>query len=439
MTSPLPSLLQAKARAVLRSSLPEREWKAIEAWLGTFLPYQQEWVLDFDTFALLNKARQIGGSHGYAGAAALWTLLGETTTIVSVGDREANEVLAKVKAHLEVLAALGSEWAAPYSRHGLVRTASGGRCMAMPSTSGGRGNSGNIILDEFGYHVDPVRVWDGAAAVAMRGGRIRVLSTPNGVGNLWYELWTDAERNKGYRKHEVTIDQARADGLVVSDESLWSIARGNPQVFDQLFRCKFLDNAQQYIPSAMIEACTEKTPVYAPHGDTYAGLDIGRTADLTALVVVRLYNGSAHVIAVETKKRTESTDLENLAALAFGTFKCRRLCVDATGMGSFPAEQLQKKHGRMKVEPVVFTPASKEDLATTLYSRFSTGTVRLPANPPELRDDIASLRRIVTSAGNVRYDAPHTDKGHADRAWALALALHACARPSGGRTEIDGS
>ena len=43
----------------------------------------------------------------------------------------------------------------------------------------------------------------------------------------------------------------------------------------------------------------------------------------------------------------------------------------------------------------------------------------------------ASIRRIVTKQASVRYDAPNTDKGHADRAWALALAVYAAAnRPT---------
>jgi len=42
---------------------------------------------------------------------------------------------------------------------------------------------------------------------------------------------------------------------------------------------------------------------------------------------------------------------------------------------------------------------------------------------------LCSIRREVTDAGNVRYDAPHTPEGHADKAWALALALYGCSKP----------
>ncbi len=212
---------------------------------------------------------------------------------------------------------------------------------------------------------------------------------------------------------------------------------GDARVFDQLFRCSFLDNEAQYIPTALIEACQVEAVYCSEDGATYAGLDIGRTADRTVLCIVRLDDfGVAHLIHLETRKRTSQEDLDALAALAMGPhFRCKRLCVDATGMGAFPAEAMQKRHGRTRVEPVAFTLQSKEDLATTLYQRFADATISIP-NDPELRDDLTALRRIITSSGNVRYDAPHTDEGHADRAWALALALHGCSGPGRGRRAV---
>jgi hypothetical protein len=87
------------------------------------------------------------------------------------------------------------------------------------------------------------------------------------------------------------------------------------------------------------------------------------------------------------------------------------------------------------------------------YSYFVNGMVRIPkkdgvlkdplsdtvcAEP--LRDDLRAIRREITSAGNVRYTAPHNASGHADRAWALFLALHAIGHRPAAKTVItDGN
>lgn len=429
----------------LRRALPPTEFRAVRAWLSTFYPYQIGWLLDWSRFAELLKARQIGASHTYAAACVLWAMLGETTTVVSLTDDDATEVVKKSAKHATALARLGSQWAAIPERHPQhdLSLASGGRILAKSSESGGRGMSGNIILDEFAYHEHPEEVWDAAAAVVMHGYRLRVISTPNGVGNLFHSLWTDPKASEGYVKHCVTIDEARADGLRVDDAECWRMARGDPRVYDQLFRCSFLDAEEQYIPTALIQAASEASTALEA-GDTYAGLDIGLTNDLTSLCTIRLApDGRRWVQEVECCKRTSWEDQQALIDRSYKRWRWRRLCVDATGLGAVPAQILAKRYGGHIVngkavggivEPVDFTPSSKEDLATMLYAHFQATApalprVAIPTHDKSLRDDLCALRRIVTAAGNIRYDAQRTALGHADRAWALALALHACTRP----------
>jgi phage FluMu gp28-like protein len=399
-------------------------------WLSTFFAFQVRWLLDWSRFSLISKARQIGASHTMAAAAVLWSLMRDTTTVISIGEREAIEVLDKVNRHAIALARFGSRWAIPTSKATEVRLASGGRIIALPSTSGGRSYSGNVILDEAAYHQHPEKVWDGAGGTVLHGYKLRVMSTPNGVGNLWHALWSDPKAHAGYSRHEVTINDARADGMAIDEAEAWRMARGDERVFNQLFRCSFLDGDQQYIPSLLVERAIVDN-AYLYEGDAFGGLDIGRTADITALVVVK--RDAAGVFweqAVYECKRTSQADIDAMVETAFREHDLTRLCVDSTGIGAFPAENLQNRYGRFKVEPVVFTPASKEEMATTLYQVFADKRIRLARLSQALRDDVCKIRRIITAAGNVRYDAPQTDQGHADRAWALALALHAGTDPS---------
>ena len=426
-------------RDELFAQLPERELKAFRAWERTFYAFQLQWLFEPADYALALKSRQIGFSHTTAALATLWAVaLGETTTLISVGEREAKEVLEKAKAHAGALRDFGSRWATVRGKDAAeeIRFASGGRLVALPQTSGGRSFSGNVFLDEYAYLQDPEKVWDGASAVTMHGYRLRVASTPNGVGNSFHSLATDPKQNSGYAIHNIPIERAIADGMRVDMDRCWKMAKGDPRIFDQLFRCKFLDGSLQYIPTAAVNECSS-ADCYVHVGECYAGLDIGHSNDLTALVVVRVgLDGVPVVQAIRTCKRTDYETLRDLVAEAFGRYSLRRLAIDSTGIGTFPAEQLQKSYGSHRIEAVPFTAAVKEDLATTAHAHFIANGVRLPltdnaiadcepGGAARLREDVCSIRREVTSAGNVRYDAARTADGHADTAWALFLALHA--------------
>lgn len=438
---------QARSVAVwLAKSLPPSEWNPVECWLEAFYDYQLEWILDWSDIALLNKARQIGASHSYAAAAILWALLGETTTIISIGERESIEVLEKAATHADILRRLGSNLL-QLSRNNKqnIRFISGGRIFALPA-SAGRSFTGNVILDEFAYHENADKVWDGASAITSLGFKLRVMSTPDGVGNMWYQIFTDPSRNQGYKLHQVTVEEAIQRGLPgVELEKCRQRARNDPRVFDQQYNCKFLGTELQYVPTEAVRACSTDD-LYNFEGEYYAGLDIGKSVDRTVLIVVRKSEtGVRTVVRIVSCKRTDGDQLTMMVAEAFKKFRIKRLCVDATGIGAFPAERMQKRHGRHRVELLTFTSKSKEELATTLYDAFTEDTVKIPltdrdmfpvGTAAQLREDVCAIRREITKSNNVRYDAPRSDKGHADSAWALAMALHACGKHDRRRHEV---
>jgi phage FluMu gp28-like protein len=110
-------------------------------------------------------------------------------------------------------------------------------------------------------------------------------------------------------------------------------------------------------------------------------------------------------------------------------YAVRRCAIDASGLGAMLAEELQQRWGS-RVEPVTFTLAVKEDLAVRVKRLLEDGRLRIPADPA-VRAALAAVKRIVTPAGNVRFDADRTERaGHADHFWALALALAAADQPA---------
>jgi phage FluMu gp28-like protein len=93
-------------------------------------------------------------------------------------------------------------------------------------------------------------------------------------------------------------------------------------------------------------------------------------------------------------------------------------------MGGPISEHLARRLGDYKLEAVNFTNDRKRELFSRAKKAFQSQKVRIPSNA-KLRDDLASIQRIVTPQGLVKFIAARTRDGHADRATALALAMHA--------------
>lgn len=418
----------ANTMTSLMHILPVHEQLALSVWIQGFWPFQQKWLLDWSNYSMLLKSRQIGASYTYGALATLWGMLGEKTSLVSKNKDAADFVLDYAETHCQKLQSLGSTLAR------CVRTRSeinfherGGKLRSVPS-QGARGTSGNVILDEFAYYDHEEEVWDATAPAATQGHRIRILSTPNGVGNMFHRFWFSG--NKAFRglRHATTIDEAIAQGMPVNIEHCWQVAMYDPRRFDQIYRCQFLDADTQFITSAMLkEASFDFTHHALPQGEVerYGGMDIGKEHDLTAFATVSIDRyGVLWAWPVETRKRTSEDDLDGLLYDGLVNHGLVRVALDATGIGSFPADRFQQRYGEDKIEKVVFTLQMKEKLATTLYRVMAENRLKIPTSDSQLRDDLASLRRIPTAAGNLRYDAPRTEGGHADRAWALALAVY---------------
>jgi phage FluMu gp28-like protein len=98
----------------------------------------------------------------------------------------------------------------------------------------------------------------------------------------------------------------------------------------------------------------------------------------------------------------------------------RRACIDSTGMGAPLAESLEREFGP-RVEPVTFTAAVKEDMAYRVKRRMEQRLDLIP-EAPEIARAFGAVKKLVTVAGNTRFDAERTDLGHADEFWAKALA-----------------
>lgn len=96
-----------------------------------------------------------------------------------------------------------------------VRFASGNSVIALSSRpSNLRAKQGNVVIDEAAFHQDLGEVIKAAMAFLQWGGKVRLISTHNGVSNPFNEIIQQTLAGKfDYSLHKYDLDMALRDGL----------------------------------------------------------------------------------------------------------------------------------------------------------------------------------------------------------------------------------
>ena len=390
--------------------------------------YQRRWIGDTSRYKIGLWCRQSGKSFATALEAVLDVVQsGRMWVLLSAGERQSKELMEKVRMHLQAMQIAGAAMNEDFFADTSCRQLSAdlpnrGRIVALPANPlTARGFSANVLLDEFAFHRDSRQIWTALFPTISRGFKLRVVSTPQGKSNQFYQLYTG---DNEFEKHKTDIYQAVQQGLDVDIDQL---RRGidDADAWAQEYECQFLDEATAFLTYDLIAAC-EADDCLGPAGDgpVYVGIDIGRKRDLTVVWVVEQVGDVFWTRQVRCLEKTPFPQQIDFIGGLLSTLRPVRTCVDGTGMGGPIAEQLQRQFGTAAVENVTFSNVVKQDLATRTRRLFEEHRVRLPVDNV-VRQDLHSVKKTVTAAGNIRFDAERTADGHADRFWALALALMA--------------
>jgi phage FluMu gp28-like protein len=393
--------------------------------------YQKRWVTDANRYKIGLWCRQSGKSFAIALEAVLSAV--ETATnwvLLSAGERQSKELMEKVKMHTEAMSLAASAieqdfFADTVTKQLMVVLPNRARIIGLPANPDtARGFSANVILDEFAFHKDSHKIWTALYPTITRGYKLRVVSTPQGKSNQYYKLWTG---DNGYGKHFADIYTAVKEGLPVDHEALRK-GLDDDEAWAQEYECQFLDETTAFLTYDLIASCESPDAsvdiaAWEP-GPTYVGIDIGRKRDLTVIWVVQQVGDVFWTRAVIPLEKTTFPDQRDFINRLFAQIRPARVCVDYTGMGGPITEDLQQAFGTAAVEAVTFTNQTKSDLAMRTRKLAEDRRVRLPIDNA-VRNDLHSVKKVVTAAGNIRFDAERTKDGHADRFWALSLALMA--------------
>lgn len=430
-----------------------------------FLTFQSRWIKDQSRLKLMEKSRQIGISWSTAyGADERAAAQGarHDEWVSSRDDIQARLFIedCKLWANIMGMAAqdMGEVVIDPKEKVSayVLQFASGKRIHSMSSNPDAQaGKRGSRILDEFALHRDQRKMWAIAYPGITWGGCMEIISTHRGSNSFFNQLIREI-REKGNPKkislHRVTLQDALDQGFLFKlqqalpadaeqqdmDEAEYFdfVKKGaaDDESFDQEYMCIPADDDSKFIEYELITGCEymagmpwEREVTDAFTGRLFCGVDIGRKKDLTVLWVVELLGDILYTRAVIPMERMRKSAQE---AILYPWFEiCDRICIDATGLGIGWADDAQDKFGEHRVEAVTFSGQVKEALAYPLKGKMEDRALRIP-DDPTIRADLRKVQKVTTAAGNIRFMAESTPDGHADRFWALALAIHAASDPA---------
>lgn len=429
------------------------------------LPYQKKWIYDKSRLKLWVKSRQIGGSKSSQIATVRSKAFANCAVDTFVASSNEGQACLYLEGchryakdmHIEAVnegkIIMDEEGSTAY----VLRFANGRRIFSMSSSVNAQaGKSGDRILDEFATIPHARELYGVAFPGTMWGGsKLEIISTQRGRDTYFNELVQEIEQGGNPKKfsfHKTTFQDALDQGLLyklqlhapeddhiqgMDEADYYNYMRAScpdEEFFLQEYMCVASDLRTAFLPHDLIASCEyppeEKWEVTlsmlekTKGGEYYLGVDVAREQDLTVMWLLEKLGDVFYTRLIETMERA-SFDAQEGLLYPFLRMSCvRRACIDNTGIGRQFAERALTRFGPYRVEPITFTADSKAELAYPLRTAFEKRILRIPGERAVLAD-LRSVRKELTSTGAVRFSAGRNEFGHADRFWALALALRA--------------
>jgi phage FluMu gp28-like protein len=371
------------------------------------------------------KARQIGFSYIIAVEAVLRCYTeGCNQLIVSVSQRQANEVLEKCKRVDRLFARFPSSTLPPATieavRGNELHFTNGARIIGLPRNPETiRGFTGDVFIDEFAHFRNDNEIFKAVVPTITRGYRLTIVSTPNGQMGKFFEIWNNPDLYENFSRFKIDIFEAQRGGLSIDLDAVRK--RFDDETFRQEYCCEFVDEATAVFPYALIRSCVGSFSSDEPAARTI-GIDIGRRNDLTCLYILESRGDKLYTRRIDVLKQMRFEEQRAVIRQVIREEGVSRGCIDETGIGMQLAEELNREFGFL--DGVSFTPSVREQMVIMTRRKFEEKLIEIP-DDEDLIADIHEIRKTLKNDNRVHYGSRRTSAGHADRFWAMALAVRA--------------
>ncbi|BCB62268.1 hypothetical protein HaloA020_29690 [Halomonas sp. A020] len=457
---------------------------------SVLLPYQKAWIEDDSDLKIAEKSRRTGLTWGEAADAVL-----SASSAKAAGGTNHFYVGSNKDMAIEFIDACAM-WAKAFNRAAShiqeelyhdedkdiltfnIHFSSGFKIQALSSRpSNMRGRQGNVTIDEAAFHDQLAEVLKAALALTMWGAKVRLISTHNGVENLFSELIQDSRaKKKRYSVHRITLDNACEQGLykricqvrgkpwTPEAEEEWkaNLLKDTATREDALeeYYCVPKAGGGAYLSRAMIEARMVDAPVIRYEGsaefnavpehyraleiDAWCqeqllplldkldpklahcfGEDFGRSGDLTVIAPMAITQQLVRQVPFLVELRNVPFKQQE-QVLFFIVDRLPRLqggALDGRGNGQYLAEQAAERYGSI-VEVIMLSQSWYLNNMPPFKAAFEDELITLPRDS-QVVDDLRALQVIKGVPKLPDAKTGDSKDRHGDAAIALALAHYA--------------
>lgn len=458
---------------------------------AVLLPYQQRWIADQSAFKVAEKSRRTGLTWAEAADDVL-----TASSSRQAGGQNVYYIAYNQDMTIEYIQAC-SMWAKSFNRaageieEGFwdeaeedkhIKTftirfpGSGFRVVALSSRpSNLRGRQGIIVIDEAAFHDKLSELLKAAMAMLIWGGKVRVISTHNGVENPFNALKTDiAAGTRSGSVHHIPFRQAVAEGLyervclrlgkpwAADEQEAWmaSVYSFYGTGAEEELDCVPSNSGGAWLSRALIEARMVDAPVLLfeckpgfetlpehiriadcqdwidkhlapelvkldPALESGFGEDFGRSGDLSVFSPFQITQQLKRrfPFLVELRNVPFKQQEQVLFYLVDRLPRFRKGAMDARGNGQYLAEVAMQRYGAARIELVMLSEGWYRDNTAPFKAAFEDGTIEVPRDANVLGD----LRAFEVIKGIPRIPDKRTkddagNKRHGDAGVSLLLA-----------------
>jgi hypothetical protein len=393
-----------------------------------------------ERFNVIRKFRQAGITTICA-AYSLWSIIFKkhhNVMVVSIGDRESRMFLARVVLMYDDL----PTWLRPgikeKNKHTL-HLSTGSRVKSQPAGAGRGEAVSHLMVDEAAF-IDKMReFWAAIYPTIATGGKATLISTVNGMSNLYYELYRDAELGKNsfnivdlhWREHPEYTEEWAKNHKPIIGERMWL----------QEFECSFLGTGDTFLDRTTLQRIIDNVSKdYSvknrnalrvwkdpdPYQTYTMGVDAsyGRDQDYSAFHIINNYNGEQ--VAEFYSNKTPLDEFAKIITKEGVRYNLASVVVERNALG---LPLIQKLFEGLEYENlwmdeksefgIQITQKSKESILSELEDFLRNSNFKI--NSKRTADEFKTF--IINENGKIIAD----DGYHDDLVMSLALCAHSMA------------